>query len=71
MTAVEGRENGGRRKKEEMSKNQEERGHRPMYNTRVPASLAPLVHQRVPERLAPLLVRPRARYKGARPNGAM
>jgi hypothetical protein len=44
------------KKKEARRKNEEERGRRPMYNTRAPASLVPLVHYRAPGRLAPLLV---------------
>jgi hypothetical protein len=71
MAAVGGRENGGRKKKEEMRKNEEQRGRRPMYNTRVPDSLAPLVHYRAQGRLAPLLVEPGGRYTGARPNGTL
>jgi hypothetical protein len=39
-----GSENEGRGKKEEVRKNEEERGRRLMYNTRVPASLVPLLH---------------------------
>jgi hypothetical protein len=54
-----GRENGGRRKKEDMRRNDDERGRRPMYNTRAPG------------RLAPFLVRPGARCKGASPNGTL
>jgi hypothetical protein len=64
-------ENEGRRKKEEIRKNEEERGQRPMYNTRVPTRLAPLVHYKVPGRLTPLLVGPGARSKCTRPNGAL
>jgi hypothetical protein len=71
MAARGGRENGGRRKKEEMRKNDEERGWRSMYNTRAPASLAPLVHYKTPGRLAPLLMGPRARSKGVRSNAAL
>jgi hypothetical protein len=57
--------------KKKERRDEEERGRRPMYNTRVSASLAPLVHYRAPGRLAPLLVGPRARHMGARPNGTM
>jgi hypothetical protein len=53
------------RKKEEMRKNEEERGRQHMYNTRTLASLAPFMHYRAPGRLAPLLVGPGAPYKGA------
>jgi hypothetical protein len=71
MAAIGGRENGGRRKKEEMRKNEEERGRRPMYNIRVPASLAPLVHYKAPGRLETLLVGPTAWYNGAKTHGAL
>jgi hypothetical protein len=46
--------------KKKERRDEEERGRRPMYNTRVSASLAPLVHYRAPGRLAPLLVGPGA-----------
>jgi hypothetical protein len=66
-----GRENGERRKKEEMWKNEEERGRRPMYNIRASVTLASLVHYKASGRLAPLLVGPGAKSKGTRPNGAL
>jgi hypothetical protein len=65
MTAIEGRENGGKKKER---RDEEERGRRPMYNTRASALLVPLVHYKTLRRLAPLLVGPGVRYKGARPN---
>jgi hypothetical protein len=69
-------ENGSHRREGEWGKkkerrDEEERGRRPMYNIRVPASLAPLVHYKAPGRLETLLVGPTAWYNGAKTHGAL
>jgi hypothetical protein len=57
--------NGGKRKKEQMRKNEEERVDDLCITQWVPASIVPLVNHRAPGGLVPLLVGPRAQHKGA------